>query len=119
MRKYFIHDGHEKKGPFNSEELKGLKLKKEMLVWHDGLTEWMKAGDIEDLNDYFVEKKIPPPLPKTFEINTALRNKILSSFEEAAEIYHERAVQKKSSLFPIIITIAILLGIIAVIYFYH
>lgn len=119
MRKYFIHDGHEKKGPFNLEELKGLQLKKEMLVWHEGLTEWIKAGDVEDLNDYFAEKIIPPPLPKTFEINTLLRDKVLSSFEEAAETYHEPVIQKRSSLFPIIITIVILLGIIAAIYFYH
>ncbi len=118
MRKYFIHDGQIKKGPFNLEELKGLQLKKGTLVWYDGLKEWAKAADLEDLKDYFIEKTNPPPLPKTFEINTASRNKILSSFDDAAEVYSETS-QKRSLLLPIIITIVILLGIIATIFFYH
>lgn len=118
MRKYFIHDGQVKKGPFNLEELKGLKLKKETLVWYEGLKEWIKAADLEDLNDYFVEKIIPPALPKTSEIDTVLRNKILSSFDDAAETYSEQS-QKKSLLLPIIITIVIVIGIIATIFFYY
>jgi len=100
MRKYFIHDGHVKKGAFDLEDLKGFELKKATLVWHDGLKEWTKAGDIEDLNDYFIEKIVRPPLPKTFELNTASRDKILSSFEDATQLYHEPK-QKKSILFPI------------------
>jgi len=119
MRKYFIHDGHAKKGPFNLEELKSLQLKKGTLVWHEGLKEWAKAADVEELNDYFIEKIIPPPLPKTYEINTESRNKVLSSFEDAAEIYRGAAGRRKSLLLPIIISIIIVLGIIAVIFFYY
>jgi len=117
MRQYFIHDGHTKKGPFNFEQLKDYHLKKDTLVWYEGLKEWAKAAQLEDFNDFFIQQVIPPPLPKALEMNAASRDKILSSFEDAAEISGEP--EKKSLRWPIIISIIILLGIIATIFFYH
>ena len=118
MRQYFIHDGQAKKGPFTFDELKEYHLKKDTLVWHDGLKDWAKAGDLEDFSDHFNQKIIPPPLPKTFVMNTASRDKILNSFEDAAESYRDKPKTKAMRWF-IIITIIIILGIIATIFFYH
>ena len=118
MRQYFIHDGHTKKGPFNFDELKDYRLKKDTLVWYEGLKEWTRAEQLKDFNDYFTPQIIPPPLPKTSGMNTASRDKILNSFEDASEIYREQS-EKKSSRWLIIISIIVILGIIVTLFFYH
>lgn len=58
--KYFIHDGAEQKGPFSIDELKTVGIKKESMVWCEGMETWKPAGEIEELNSVF--PVIPPPL---------------------------------------------------------
>jgi hypothetical protein len=117
MQKYFVYDGQAKKGPFTLEELKGQSIKKETLVWYEGLKEWESAGHIEELNDFFIQKITPPPLPKTLDINIPSRDKILGSFTDASEKYPEPV--KKSKLFPVAITIIIIAGLIAGVIFFR
>ena len=67
MKSYYISkDSHEKKGPFNFEELKKIKIEKDTLVWHEGLGDWKYASEINELKDLIsseikTKKKNTPP----------------------------------------------------------
>ena len=63
MKQYYYSDGKNQFGPFSKIELQNTGISKETLVWFEGLSEWQKAGDIEDLADLFPKKQTPPPLP--------------------------------------------------------
>lgn len=49
-------------GPIIISDLKLNEISKETLVWFEGLADWIPAGEVEELNNYF--SKVPPPLPK-------------------------------------------------------
>ncbi len=117
MRKYFMYDGKMKDGPFSLEELKAKPLKKETLIWYDGLKDWGKAGDIDDLNEFFTQKATPPPLPVNSKVNTSSRDKILETFTDADEMYRER--EKRSLFLPVIITIIIIAAIAIALFFFQ
>lgn len=64
MKKYYYSDGKQQIGPLSKEELQSKGITKETLVWYEGLTEWTKAGDAEELADLFPNTPTPPPLPE-------------------------------------------------------
>ena len=121
MRQYYIYDGQRKKGPFDFERLKLQPLTNETPVWYEGLENWAMAGNMDELSDYFIPKKTPPPLPKAFE-KKALprRNEILDSFEYASEGFtkhREKPAAKQSIIF--IIAIVIIIGIVITLIVYR
>lgn len=59
-REYFVVINGKQEGPFNLKSLQFKNLNKETLVWYDGLNEWMKAGELEELKS--VVKATPPPV---------------------------------------------------------
>lgn len=59
MSHYYLHDGHTQKGPFTLDELQTENIKPDTHVWHEGITDWTKAYQIESLQHLF---KTPPPL---------------------------------------------------------
>lgn len=63
MRMYFYNNGKKQFGPFSLDELKAQKIQKEYLVWYEGLENWSKAEEIEELKDYFA-KFTPPPIER-------------------------------------------------------
>ena len=112
MRKYFIYDGQLKKGPLNLEQLKSGSLSKETPIWYEGLQDWVSAGNLKELNDYFIQKSTPPPLPKTLKNNTRSRNEILNSFTDAAEgVPRPRKKSYKITLVIFIIIAAIIIAL--------
>lgn len=64
MKKYYYSDGKQQFGPFSKEELQCKSISKDTLVWYEGLTEWTKAGDVEELVDLFPNTATPPPMPE-------------------------------------------------------
>ncbi len=111
MRQYFIYDGQLKKGPFNFEELKSESLSKETPVWYEGMQDWILAGSLTELKEYFMQKATPPPVPKSLKNKMRTRNEILSSFTDAEEgVYKPR---KKSYLMPVIVFVLIIAIVIA------
>lgn len=64
MKEYYISDGQNTIGPLSKLNLFNQNISKDTLVWYEGLSEWKKAGDIEELADLFSIKQVPPPLPK-------------------------------------------------------
>lgn len=71
MKNYYLHDGKEQHGPYNEEELKQKAIDRDTLVWTEGMEDWKKAGEIDDLKAFFAA--VPPPLktvvpPQTREV---------------------------------------------------
>ena len=62
MKKYFLHDGTKEHGPYSKEELKDFGTGADTMVWYQGLDQWKKASEIDELNDVIVSKATPPPL---------------------------------------------------------
>ena len=68
MKHYFYSDGENQKGPFTTfEQLKNENIKKESLIWFEGLDDWKPAKEIRELDEIF--ELNPPPIPKN-EFNT-------------------------------------------------
>lgn len=65
MKHYFYSDGQSQFGPFFKEEIQSKGITPETLVWYEGLTEWIKAGESDELKDLFPKIPTPPPLPKS------------------------------------------------------
>ena len=73
MKKYFYAEGDEHIGPFTIEELKEKKISRETLVWCDGMVDWEKAKNVEEIKSIFavipppIKKETPPPIKKEVE----------------------------------------------------
>lgn len=79
MKKYFYIKDDNKLGPFDIEELKSENLKRDTLVWFQGIKDWTKASEIKELGELFIH--LPPPVPtgqtKKFRISVQLMALIL------------------------------------------
>lgn len=62
MKEYYIHNGKDNRGPFNIEELKDQKITKDTPVWSNGMQDWKKAGEVDELKSILSNN--PPPLKK-------------------------------------------------------
>ena len=96
MEFFYIKDGS-RLGPFSSDELKNQNIKKETLVWHEGLKDWTPANKIDILKSTFKVSPPsvpPPPLPKsssksvekkTIERTGRMEEKRKLTYDEIAE----------------------------------
>jgi len=50
---YYYAKNEEKIGPLSLDELKKIELKKDTLVWYEGLDDWVKAEEVKELGDFF------------------------------------------------------------------
>jgi hypothetical protein len=54
MRKYYYSDGVDRVGPVTIEELKLIEgFSAVTLVWYEGLSDWVRAGDLSELSEVF------------------------------------------------------------------
>lgn len=79
-KKYYIVIDNEQAGPYSIEELKDLKIKKDSLVWKEGLENWVVAESIEELKPLFIAT--PPPIPKAKESEVVIKTKEPLQFED-------------------------------------
>jgi hypothetical protein len=80
---YFYSNGKDKIGPLTLDELKEVRLTDDTLIWREDFKDWLKAKDVEDLNNFII--KAPPSLPsekKKEEVKTFLS----ISFRKGLEI---------------------------------
>lgn len=82
MQNYFYHDGNQQKGPVNLKELKSLPLTKETLIWQEGMSEWKKAGEVLDFNDYF--KTIPPPISASKPLESDVKPPVMHAVSDSS-----------------------------------
>ena len=58
MKSYFIRQDNKPQGPYSIDQLKEMKLNPAVLVWVEGLKQWIKALEIPEL-----QQELFPPLP--------------------------------------------------------
>jgi hypothetical protein len=61
LKFYMVIDG-QRRGPFAPDELPAHGLEHDTLVWHTGLSEWVRADTVPALRDVLLT--VPPPLPE-------------------------------------------------------
>lgn len=57
---YYYSDGQNQFGPVSLEDLR-TKIDANTLVWHDGMPNWDKASNVEELKAMFARPTPPPP----------------------------------------------------------
>ncbi len=75
MKKYYLHDGTEQKGPFDIEELKSKNLNRDTPIWYEGINEWTTIGNVNELKEiitatpppFITQKASPPPVQKPIQ----------------------------------------------------
>ncbi len=60
MKKYYLHNGTENIGPFDTDELKTKAITKNTEVWCEGMEDWRKAGEVDELKNSLTV--LPHPL---------------------------------------------------------
>lgn len=115
---YYISDGQDTIGPLSKLKLYSQNITKDTLVWYEGLSEWKRAGDVEELADLFSSKQVTPPLPiqatpiRPFSESVDQRNYAMSEAEPS---------QKKRSTKKIVLwccSIFVILCVLGVIGYY-
>ena len=61
MKKYFLIKNDTKNGPYSISELQSIDFNKDTLIWHNGLENWKKAEEFEEL--LVILEETPPPIP--------------------------------------------------------
>ena len=49
MPRYFIHNGTEKEGPYEKDELRAKVIKPNTPVWCEGMMDWTEASKVDPL----------------------------------------------------------------------
>ena len=49
MSRYYVADGMVQRGPFEVQDLPGQGLRPDMLVWKEGMDQWRRADQVEEL----------------------------------------------------------------------
>lgn len=66
MNRYFYIDSEGKqKGTFSPDELRGEHIKRETLVWTQGMEQWTRADEVDELRPLFGESAYAQELPQT------------------------------------------------------
>ena len=69
-KEYFYLNGDVKIGPLSFEALKNAPISRTTLVWNNSLPDWIEAGALPELADFFVSVSPPPPTAN-FSSNSA------------------------------------------------
>lgn len=107
MKKYHYSDGQSQFGPLSLDELKALPIQRDTFVWFEGLENWTKADEIEELREFF--KSTPPPFTRSESIPPPLNQNPVNETQQNSKL-------KKSSFFakPIVIVAMSLVAIVVV-----
>lgn len=64
---FFIYKNNKQQGPYTTEQLAGMDLASETLVWREGMEQWTPAWQVAELKDILNGKAqagpVPPPVP--------------------------------------------------------
>ena len=61
MKRYFIHNGKKKLGPYEVPELQSMHIKTDYAVWDPATALWTKAGEVSELQVLFSSQTIILP----------------------------------------------------------
>lgn len=64
---FFIYRDNKQQGPYTPEQLSGMGITSETLVWREGMEQWTPAWQVDELKDVLAGKvqarPVPPPIP--------------------------------------------------------
>jgi GYF domain 2 len=106
MKKYFLHNGTEQRGPFDIADLKSENISKETPIWFDGITEWTSASKIEELKSLFI---VTPP-PFTTKSPTSAPPIRKTETKQSETFYQPKKEKSTSSRYALIFVGILLLG---------
>ena len=66
---YYLNSAAGRSGPFTTDELILKKISRDTMVWGEGYTDWMAAGDVPELAEVL---RSSAPAHKTFGLDTAV-----------------------------------------------
>src|SRR5687767_2845066 len=68
LSQYYYSNGKERFGPFTMDQLRTKNIAFQTLVWKEGMTDWVQAGKMIELQPLFYPPQIsaPPPPPAAF-----------------------------------------------------
>lgn len=110
MKKYHYSDGDNQFGPLTIEELSDKKISKDTMVWYEGLDNWVKASEVDELKVLF--KSVPPPLTSTKQTPPPI-NKSTNQSGNANQTTSPQKKSKKGLVIGIISGV-IILAVVAV-----
>ena len=119
MKNYYIHNGENQEGPFSFEELKSKTINSKTMVWFEGLENWVKALDLEELKPLI--KTSPPPFERKGVIEETF-DKTRKAFTTDPINHFENKIKNSSSknTFKWMISIFAVLGaLFSLFYFYE
>ena len=80
---YYYSDGQNQFGPVSLEDLR-TKIDANTLVWHEGMPNWEKASNVEELKT--ILRPTPPPAPVVLPKPTSQTNNDVKKIEQKQEI---------------------------------
>ena len=94
---YFLVEDDKKSKPYSLEELGSRRITSTTLVWKEGLSEWVKASDLPELESIIYSE--PPPIPTkpkkdNLETNQSLRSVNLTDGNQKTEKGLNNAVKE-------------------------
>jgi len=92
LRNYFYLEGDKQIGPFTFENLKNENIKKETLIWFEGLDDWKLANDIKELDE--ILELNPPPIQNDEFYSETKSSETYNKSEESKSF-----VRKKQGMF--------------------
>lgn len=85
MKNYFYSNNNQQNGPYSFEELKNENIKQETLIWYEGLNDWTKASDLNEMIP--ILELIPPSLSDLKDsVNTETKNEEKKQIPKNVEI---------------------------------
>ena len=94
MKYYYSTNGVDQNGPLTFEELKREGITAETLIWHKGINEWQKAGEIPKLKILFEKETIILSKPKTkIPPPPVRRSSVRNSLPRPSEVKNENLVK--------------------------
>jgi len=83
MKKYFYSNDNQKNGPYSFEELQNENIKKETLIWYEGMDDWTKASDLDEMTPIL---ELKPPSFSEIKQDSELIEKSEIRFEEKKQL---------------------------------
>jgi hypothetical protein len=83
MKKYFYSNDNQKNGPYSFEELQNENIKKETLIWYEGMDDWTKASDLDEMTPIL---ELKPPSFSEIKQDSELIGKSEIRFEEKKQL---------------------------------
>lgn len=108
MKKYYLHNGTENIGPFDTDELKAKAITKNTEVWYEGMEDWKKAGEVEELINFLTV--LPPPI-KSFATPPPINTSPIQETKQVASYETKKTSWGKIIAKSIVVTFLIIIAI--------